>query len=163
MKINLITCCLIIVPLLFTGCHNKRTSGSSESKDTGYDSIMAKELGADPYGMKSYVIAFLYRGPNRETDSLKAAGLQKAHLENIVRLSEKGFMVLAGPFISDGDLRGIYIFDTDNIATADSLTRTDPAIQSGHLRMELMLWYGSAAINLIPDLQKRITERSFAE
>lgn len=57
--------------------------------------------------MKSYVMAFLYAGPNRIADSTKAAELQRLHLENIGRLTKVGKLVVAGPFLDGGGLRGI--------------------------------------------------------
>lgn len=111
-----------------------------------YNAELAAEYGADDWGMHRYVIAFLYKGPNRETDSLKAMELQKAHMDNIGRMAEEGKLVLAGPFIAEDSLRGLYFFDVETIEEARALTETDPAIQSGHLTMELKEWYGSAAM-----------------
>ncbi|GGQ07080.1 YciI family protein [Shewanella litoralis] len=53
---------------------------------------------------------------------------------------------MAGPFLTDGELRGIYIFDVETIEQAQQLTATDPAIKAGSLVMELVPWYGSAAL-----------------
>lgn len=127
----------------------------------GFDSLLAAELGADPYGMKSYVMAFLYRGENRSLDSLKAAELQRAHLDNIQRMAKEGQLVLAGPFMDGGDLRGIYIFNVATVEEAEALTKTDPAIQAGSLRMELKPWYGSAAVMKVNDWHARIAETPF--
>ena len=74
--------------------------------EEGYDSLYAEELGADEYGMKLYVMAFLKKGPNRDLDSAEAADLQAAHMDNIGRMADEGKLVLAGPFGDDGDLRG---------------------------------------------------------
>ncbi|MFA0964509.1 YciI family protein [Roseivirga sp. BDSF3-8] len=113
---------------------------------SGYDSLKAKAYGADDYGMRKYVIAFLKKGPNREQDSVKAAELQIAHMKNISRLAEENKLVLAGPFFGDGEMRGIYVFAVNSIEEAQALTNTDPAVQSGSLEMELKEWYGSAAL-----------------
>ena len=45
-----------------------------------HDSTYAAQLGADDYGMKPYVMAFLKAGPDRSQDKETAAALQKAHL-----------------------------------------------------------------------------------
>lgn len=111
-----------------------------------YDSALASRLGADRIGMKVYVMAFLKRGPNRDQDSLEAARLQAAHMANIHRMAEEGSLVLAGPFMDDGDLRGIYVFNVSSVEEAQALTATDPAIKAGRLAMELHPWYGSAAL-----------------
>ena len=124
-----------------------------------YDSVLAMQLGADDYGMKKYVMAFLKRGPNRDHDSATAAGLQRAHLDNIIRMAEEGTLVLAGPFMDTGDIRGIYVFDVETVEEAKELTATDPAIQAGRLEMELHPWYGSAALMKINEISKRVSKK----
>ena len=111
-----------------------------------FDSLKAYEYGADDYGMKMYVMAFLKSGPNRDRDSSETYNLQRAHLDNIHRLVEEGKMLLAGPFGGDGELRGIYIFNVATVEEAKALTETDPAIKAGSLVMDLVPWYGSAAV-----------------
>ena len=129
-----------------------------EEQLEGYDSVYAQELGADQYGMHQYVMAFLKKGPNRDLDSPKAMELQMAHMDNIGRLAEEGKLVLAGPFLDDGDLRGIYIFDAKTIEEAEAWTNSDPAVQAGSLIMELHPWYGSAGVMAINEIHKKIAE-----
>jgi uncharacterized protein YciI len=132
-------------------------------ESVGYDSTLAQKLGADEYGMKQYVIAFLKKGPNRSQDSTQRAEIQKAHLENITRLAKEGKLIIAGPFLDNTDIRGIFIFDVESVEEAEKLTETDPAVKAGVLSMELHPWYGPAilpeAIRLNSKLKKkRITE-----
>ena len=112
--------------------------------------------------MKTYVMAFLKKGPNRNLDSAKSAELQKAHLKNISRMAKEGSLVLAGPFYGDGEIRGIYIFNVQTIEEAKKLTETDPAIQAGSLTMELIQWYGTAALLEVNGISKTLAEKSFA-
>lgn len=134
----------------------------SESQVTesanSYDADLAEELGADDYGMRQYVIAFLKEGPNRDQDSTRTADLQRGHLENIRRLADEGKLVLAGPFMDRGELRGLYVFDVRTIEEARALTETDPAIQAGRLEMELRPWYGSAALMEINNIHSKISK-----
>ncbi|HXF99204.1 MAG TPA: YciI family protein [Bacteroidota bacterium] len=130
------------------------------NEQTTYDSVLAQRLGADKHGMKKYVMAFLRRGPNRSQDSATAAQLQRAHLENIQRLADEGSLILAGPFLDDGDVRGIYVFDVQSVEEARKLTSTDPAIQAGRLAMELHPWYGSAALLQVNELHKRLVRKN---
>ncbi len=128
-----------------------------------FDSVFAHKLGADKYGMHRYVMAFLKKGPHRDQDSTTAANLQKAHLENIVRMAEAGKLVLAGPFMDDNEVRGIYIFNVATVEEAQALTASDPAIKAGRLAMELHPWYGSAVLPLITPLHKRLEKTSVAK
>lgn len=129
---------------------------STQKSINGYDADLAQKVGADDYGMKKYVIAFLKRGPNRDQEKEESDRLQRAHMDNISKLAEEGKLVLAGPFLDDTDLRGIYIFDVETIEEAEALTKTDPAIQAGSLVMELHPWYGSAATSLVGEWHNKI-------
>ena len=126
-----------------------------------YDDQLAIKYGADEYGMKQYVMAFLKRGPNRPADKDEAAKLQAAHMANIGRLVDEGKLVLAGPFLDDGDMRGIYIFDVRTVEEAEALTATDPAIKAGSLTMELHPWYGSAGLMAVGSVHKQVQKTEF--
>ena len=125
------------------------------------DSALARELGADEYGMKKYVMAFLKKGPNRDRSPEEAAKLQKAHLDNIGRLAKEGKLTLAGPFLDDDDIRGIYIFNVTSIEEAKTLTETDPAIHAGSLVMELRPWYGSAGLMKVNEIHGKLPTKEF--
>jgi uncharacterized protein YciI len=156
---------LPILSLLLWACEpaSSPIAEAPDAAETSYDAAYAERLGADDYGMKSYVMAFLKRGPNRDRDSSESAALQRAHLQNIGRLAEAGKLVLAGPFMDTGELRGIYVFDVPTVAEAEALTATDPAIQAGSLVMELKSWYGSAALLEINNLHRRLEKQSAME
>ena len=126
-----------------------------------FDQKLATELNADDYGMKTYVMALLKTGPNRSTDSITKAQLQRAHLDNITKMAENGTLVLAGPFLDNGELRGIYLFNVETIEEAKKLTETDPLIKSGGLIMELHPFYGSAAIQKIEEIHQKIQKTGF--
>ena len=120
-----------------------------------YDSTQAAAWGADQFGMKQYVLVLLKAGPNRSQDSLTRTNLQKAHMENITRLANEGKLIVAGPMMDKGEIRGIYVFDVRSLEEARALTETDPAIQAGSLVLEMHPWYCSAALMEIPRLHKK--------
>lgn len=151
--------------LLLTSCGTSETKEQTESKEEKvetlneqFDPKLAKELDADDYGMHNYVMAFLKSGPNRDQDSLEAIKLQRAHLDNIKRLADEGKLVVAGPFLDDSEVRGIYIFNVATVEEAEALTKTDPAIKAGRLVMELHPWYGSAALMQVPKVHKQVSK-----
>ena len=142
---------------LLNSCSSTSKTPVASQTTTGYDATLAQQLGADKNGMKQYVIAFLKSGPNRNQDAAEAQALQKAHMDNIHRLANEGKLVLAGPFMDKGELRGIYIFDVTTIEEAQKLTETDPAIKAGRLVMELHPWYGSAALMQVNATHNKLT------
>lgn len=170
MKLSLSNLILIIFGLSFcylscesTSADQVKATTKDVNKSIPYDSVKAKAYGADDYGMKKYVMAFLKKGPNRDLDSVKAAELQMAHMSNINRMAEEGKLVLAGPFFGDGEIRGIYVFDVPSIPEAEALTNTDPAIQAGSLEMELVEWYGSAALMAINEIHLSLEKKGIME
>lgn len=151
----------LLVSLIALFACTKQVPEKSEINSVNtYDSVKAEKFGADDYGMKKYVMAYLKRGPNRDRDSAEAAELQIAHLKNITRMAKEGKLVLAGPFLDDGNVRGIYIFDVETVEEAEELTNTDPAIKAGSLLMELRPWYGSAALKDINEIHKSLQKIS---
>jgi uncharacterized protein YciI len=149
---------LIIALLLITGANC-----FGQSKNPQYDPQLAQKLGADQYGMKVYVMAFLKSGPNRSKDSVARAELQKAHLKNITRLVDEGKLIVAGPFMDDQPIRGIFIFNVSTVEEARKLTATDPAIKAGSLVMELHPWYGSAALMETVGIHRKLEKESVAD
>ncbi len=134
------------------------TEATTPVNTSGYNEELAYELGADEYGMRQYVFAYLKRGPNRDMEPEEAEALQRAHLDNITRLAEEGKLVLAGPFMDDGDVRGIYVFAVESLEEAERIAFSDPAIEAGSLEMELHPWYGSAALMMLNDWHSRISK-----
>lgn len=139
----------------------RASADSSATAPAAQDTALARALGADEYGMKTYVLALLKAGPNRNQDSATAARLQAAHLANIQRMAQEGKLVLAGPFMDEGELQGIYVFNVETVDEARALTESDPAIKAGRLVMELHPWYGTAALQKVNELHARLSVKRF--
>jgi len=136
---------------------------NSPTTKPAYDAALAKKLGADKYGMKKYVMAFLKSGPNRLQDSAARMQLQMAHLKNITRLANEGKLVVAGPFLDDQPIKGIFIFNVETIEEAKTLTETDPAIKAGSLVMELHPFYCSAALMEVNNIHNKLQSKSITD
>jgi len=128
---------------------------------SGFDAKLAKELGADAYGMRSYVFATLLTGPNdaKITDEDERQELFAGHFSNMGRLAEEGKLVLAGPFMDAPPKRGLFILNVETIAEAEALVQTDPSIAAGIFKVEFVKYYGSAALMQVNDVHKTIQEK----
>ena len=144
----MITCCMFSYVHAQTG--------------TAYDSVLAKKLNADDYGMKKYIMVILKTGPATETDSVKVSNIFKGHMKNIQSLAAQNKLVVAGP-LGDNDKKyeGIFVLNTENIEDAKKMLATDPAVQANFLEAELYLWYCTAALQQITDLHNRIQKKHF--
>lgn len=136
------------------------TSYSQEPAE--YDSTLAKELGADEYGMKSYTFVILKTGKTTIEDKERVQQLFSGHLKNISRLEKDGKLIVAGPLGKNvHNYRGIFIFDAGTIEKTNKLLQTDPAIQAGILDYEIFDWYGSAALPEYLKTHEKIQKTSF--
>ncbi len=128
-----------------------------------YDSAFAAKLGADEFGMKEYCNCVSQARSQKRSGFHYGCRSAKKHLENITRISEEGTLIVAGPILDDGNVRGIYIFNVNTVEEAKVLSETDPAIQAGRLEMGLHPWYGSATLQLESKLYKLVEKKSIAE
>lgn len=152
----------IFFTVALLSCNTHTPEESSSAKESTLDSLL-QTVTTDQYGMKKYVLAYLRKGPNRDRSKEEESELQKAHMQNIEKMAADGKLVLAGPFLDDGEVRGIYIFNVETIEEAEALTNTDPAIQAGSLVMELVPWYGSAAVQTINFMHNKLQTKSIVD
>jgi uncharacterized protein YciI len=133
-----------------------------KSPDT-YDAEAAKRTGADEYGMHGYIFAILREGKAKRPEAKELEKLQAGHLKNIMRLGDEGKLVLAGPFMDDGDMRGIFIFNVKTVEEAKKLVETDPLVAGGFLELEFHPWYGSAALMDVVTQHKKLQKKKIVE
>lgn len=124
-------------------------SGFAQQQNGSYDEALARELGADDYGMKMYTFVLLTSGDRQPEDQALVAAAFAGHMANIDRLAKEGKLVLAGPFGPNGDsMRGLFIFDSGDLGQVQTWLADDPAVTEGLLKATLYPWYGSAALPL---------------
>ena len=126
-----------------------------------YDSTLARKLGADDYGMKSYVFVILKTGPNKMEAGAERDKLFKGHMDNINRLADVGKLVIAGPMgVNEKSYRGIFILNVKTIDEAKELLKADPTVSEKIFDVEYYEWYGSAAISEYLKVVKSIEKKS---
>lgn len=134
----------------------------SQSENPLYDSTLAKSLGADEYGMKSYILVVLKSGPNTITDQAKLDTLFSKHMKNIQDMADKGKLIVAGPFGKNvKSYRGIFILNVKTKEEAIALLMNDPTIREKVFETDVLEWYGSAALGEYLKLHQKIEKKSF--
>lgn len=125
-----------------------------------FDANLAKELGADDYGMKSFYFVVLKTGTNKDDNKELMNEAFKGHMENINRLVKEEKLIVAGPFGKNADnYRGLFIINNiDNEADVKTILETDPAIKSAYLSYSIYKWYGSAALPLYLPYVDQVTK-----
>lgn len=100
--------------------------------------------------MKTYVMVFLKTGPTRNQTKEKAAEIQTAHLEHLSKMAEEGFLLMAGPFTDESEVKGILVLNTQEIQEAKNRVEEDPAIKAGRLKAEYHLWFTKSGSITLP-------------
>jgi uncharacterized protein len=93
-----------------------------------------------PPDLKRYWFVMLKKGPTRDQSEQVAQQLQAGHMANIQSYAEKGALQIAGPFMDDGDWRGIFILDVPDRAAAEAMCDSDPSVRAGRLACEIHPW-----------------------
>ena len=127
-----------------------------------YDAKLAKKLGADEYGMKSYVFVILKTGPNdAKYKNKEREEMFAGHFANIQKMAADGKLAVAGPFgKNDRAYRGIFILNVATVEEAQKLVENDPTVKAGILIAEMTPWYGSASLMATPEIHKKIAKQN---
>jgi uncharacterized protein YciI len=140
--------------ILFLLCFGTAIAADEQA----YDPELAKKLGADERGMKTYVLCILRTGPkDAEIKGDARREIFAGHFANIGRLADEGKLAVAGPFgENDRAWRGLYIFNVATVEEAEKLVVLDPAVKAGVFVAELTPWYGSAAMMVVTETHRKI-------
>ena len=134
---------------------------SGFSQNPIYDAELAQKLGADDYGMKSFVFVILKSGTNTSSDKELKNTAFEGHMKNINRLVEENKLIVAGPFgKNENDFRGLFILNVKTLEEASELLATDPAIKANYLEAEMYEWYGSAALSEYLEASDKIWKKN---
>ena len=105
--------------------------------------------GTPEYEMTTYVMGLLRKGPNWGAGTKEESQrIQDGHLANIRKMAEAGKLIVAGPMMDDGDLRGIFIFKAKSPDEVRAMTDDDPAVKAGRLVVELHPWFAAAGLRV---------------
>jgi len=150
-----------LAALLFAFSFTALAQDKETPKESNYDAELAKRLGADKMGMRSYVLVILKTGPKRIPDGPERKEMFQGHFANMSRLAKEGKLVVAGPLDGVDGWRGLYIFNTADIEEAKRWTETDPVIIKGEMIGEYHKYYGSAALMMVNEIHEKVAETSF--
>ena len=148
--------------ILFTALVFTCVQVTAQSTNNNYDSVLAKKLKADDYGMKKYYFVILKTGPTVITDKARLDSIFAGHMKNIQWLASQNKLVVVGPLgKNDKAYEGIFVLNTDSKTEAEKMLETDTAIKMKLLTAEYYPLYSSAALQQISGIHKTIEKTHF--
>ena len=103
------------------------------------------------YEMISYVVGFLVKGPKWTAESSEETKrIQEGHMGHIRKMADSGKLVVAGPFMDNGELRGMLVFKDLSLEEARKVADEDPAVKAGRLVVKLHPWFAGKGLNVPP-------------
>lgn len=124
-----------------------------------YDAELAKSLGADERGLRSYVLVILKTGPTKVPDGPARTKMFQGHFANMQRLANDKKLAFAGPLDGVEGRRGIFIFATPDVEQAKMYVATDPVIVNGEMVAEYHKLFGSAGLMMVNDIHNKINKK----
>lgn len=124
-----------------------------------FDAELARTLGADEHGLRSYVLVILKNGPTPLPAGPERDEMFKGHFANMTRLSKEGVLAYAGPLDGVEGRRGIFILAVPDIEQAKKHVATDPVIIKGEMVAEYHKHLGSAALMQVRDTHAKIAKK----
>ena len=123
---------------------------------------LADSLGADERGMKTSMLVILKTGPKDAeiTEKTQRKKHYNGHCSNMEAMEKAGKLKLAGPFATKNNLqyRGIFLINAKTEEEVKTLLQGDPTIKNGIFDVEILPWYGSAAIPMHLKYHKMISK-----
>ncbi len=136
----------------------------ANAQNSAFDQKLADSLGADQRGMKTYLLVILKTGPKDKeiSDKKQRDELFKGHFSNMSEMVKAGKLKLAGPFATKNELgyRGIFLLDVKDEEEAKALLQNDPTIKTGIFDVEILPWFGSAAIPMHLKYHEKISKKN---
>lgn len=104
--------------------------------------VLALPSQAAAQEMMTYQMVLFRTGPNKDIPADKAKVLADGHLAGLAKLNAERVNVLYGPFLDEGDIRGLAILDVPDAATAKAKLADDPFVKAGHMVLDVKPWMG---------------------
>jgi uncharacterized protein YciI len=106
------------------------------------DEISWEDIAQEIARGKNYFLVLLLRTGKPRMDEAELDRLQAEHLRHLLGLRRAGKLVVNGPILDGGVLRGISIYDAATQEEVQGYVKDDPLIQAGYLAAEIHPWMG---------------------
>jgi len=97
------------------------------------------------YEMGAFYMCLLIKPPNFSPGSL-SQDLIKEHLKHVQGLIASGKALLAGPFMDNTRIGGVFVLNAASAEEARAMEESDPFVKSGGVSVEVLKWWAAKGI-----------------
>ena len=91
--------------------------------------------------MTTYYFGMLLKGDKwSKEETPERAELQTQHIAHLTAMGKAGRLVIAGPLLDDGTIRGLLVYKAASLEEAKAWAEADPAVKAGRLKVEMHPW-----------------------
>lgn len=116
--------------------------------------------------MQTYTFVYILTGPATDIDAETQQEAFKGHFSNMSRMAEDGDLLIAGPYWQPqtwDDMRGMWIFNTDDLDQASEFAATDPPGKLGIFVFDILQFKTDDALLELPRLEKEDEHRRLSD
>lgn len=159
----LVTFACVVLAGFAVSCSTSDRQDTNSSADSQVQTSSSPRV--TPSERMTYYVGIIRKGTSWSADdSEESRATQTAHLDNIRRLADLKLLALAGPFYKPDEqleTRGLFFYTVPSMDSAKQLVRTDPAVKSGQLTVDLLRWRAPASMGYPEPLQMRAYVAAF--
>lgn len=137
-----------LLTILFIATTSLGFSQENDSSGVLQPETFEMQQGDTTYVMQKYFLVFLKSGSERSQTKEEAMGIQEKHLAYLQKMADEGRTSITGPLESEGDIRGIVVYNTATAGEARELAEGDPAVKAGRLVVEVHPWWAAKGSKL---------------
>ena len=115
---------------------------------------------------QTFTFVFILTGPATNIELQAQQDAFKGHFSNMSRMAGDGDLLIAGPYWQPqtwDDMRGMWIFNTDEIDQASELAASDPPGKLGIFVFDILQFKTDDALHELPRLEREDEERRLAD
>jgi uncharacterized protein YciI len=93
--------------------------------------------------MTTYYFGMLLKGDGWTAeggDTPERIELQRQHIAHLQGMHKAGRLLIAGPLLDDGRIRGLLVYKAASLEEARAWAEADPAVKAGRLKVEMHPW-----------------------
>jgi uncharacterized protein YciI len=98
------------------------------------------------YEMGTFYLCLLVKPANWSADKMPEAQVVQAHFKHVQSLVASGKAAIAGPFVDNTRIAGVFVMNVSSADEARALEEADPLVKSADFSVEVLKWWAAKGI-----------------